>query len=111
MLRTGLIWVQRVIRKARKRRRKRRKNIRNIRRRKTKNTKERLKAPPHPLLLGPGTRDMILTPPPAVREGSGDIARTVKEAHPTDGRTEALMTEYVGDILRMTELWLPQLGH
>nr|XP_048296005.1 multiple myeloma tumor-associated protein 2 isoform X1 [Myodes glareolus] len=93
VLRTRLNWIQRAIRKARKKRRKRRRNTRNTRRRKTKNTKGRLTAAHHlPLLLGPYTRDMILTSPPALR-GSGDIARTVEGAHLADDKTEALMTE------------------
>lgn len=46
------------------------------------------------VFLGPDTRDMILTSPPAVR-GSGDIARTMEGVHPEDDKTEALMTENV----------------
>uniref|UniRef100_A0ABK0LNB5 Similar to human chromosome 1 open reading frame 35 n=1 Tax=Rattus norvegicus TaxID=10116 RepID=A0ABK0LNB5_RAT len=94
VLKTRLNWMQRAIRKARKKRRKRRRNIRNTKRRKTKNTRGRLTAA-HllPLLPGPDARD-ILTSLPAIR-GSGNIARTVEGTHPTDDKTEVLMTENV----------------
>ncbi|XP_052613383.1 multiple myeloma tumor-associated protein 2 isoform X2 [Peromyscus californicus insignis] len=95
VLRTRPNWIQRALRKVRKKRNTRRRNTRNTRRRKTKNTKGRLTAAHHlPPLLGPDTRDMILTSPPALR-GSGDIARTVEGAHPANDKTEALMTENV----------------
>lgn len=45
------------------------------------------------VFIGPDARD-ILTPLPAIR-GSGNIARTVEGTHPTDDKTEALMTENV----------------
>lgn len=46
-----------------------------------------------PVFLGPDARD-ILTSLPAIR-GSGNIARTVEGTHPTDDKTEVLMTENV----------------
>lgn len=60
------------------------------------------------VFLGPDTRDMILTSPPAVR-GSGDIARTMEGVHPADDKTEALMTENVAKP-KDTRAGCPELG-